>query len=91
MQQTSAAWKALWAAGNARLESAAVIGGVSTSGGSGRVRDAVLGAFLVCGLTNVMNLLNVSDYYTTLIKGGIIIGAMGIASFRQQQAAKKGV
>ena len=27
MQQTSAAWKALWAAGNARLESAAVIGG----------------------------------------------------------------
>ena len=27
MQQTSAAWKALWAAGNARLESAAVIDG----------------------------------------------------------------
>ena len=27
MQQTSAAWKVLWAAGNARLESAAVIGG----------------------------------------------------------------
>ena len=71
--------------------SAAVIGGVSTSGGSGRVRDAVLGAFLIVSLTNVMNLLNVSDYYTTLIKGGIIIGAMGIAAFRQQQAAKKGV
>ena len=71
--------------------SAAVIGGVSTSGGSGRVRDAVLASFLVVGLTNVMNLLNVSDYYTTLIKGGIIIGAMGIASFRQQRAAKRGV
>ena len=71
--------------------SAAVIGGVSTSGGSGRVRDAVLASFLVVGLTNVMNLLNVSDYYTTLIKGGIIILAMGIASFRQQQAAKRGV
>ena len=71
--------------------SAAVIGGVSTSGGSGRVRDAVLGAVLIVGLTNVMNLLNVSDYYTTLIKGGIIIAAMGIASYRQQQAAKKGV
>lgn len=71
--------------------SAAVIGGVSTSGGSGRVRDAVLGAVLIVGLTNVMNLLNVSDYYTTLIKGAIIIAAMGIASYRQQQAAKKGV
>ena len=63
----------------------------ATSGGSGRVRDAVLASFLVVGLTNVMNLLNVSDYYTTLIKGGIIIGAMGIASFRQQRAAKRGV
>ena len=37
-----------------------------------------------------MNLLAVSDYYTTLIKGGIIIGAMGISSYRQQQALKKG-
>jgi len=38
-----------------------------------------------------MNLLNVSDYYTTLIKGVIIIAAMGVASFRQQRAAKRGV
>ncbi|MBQ9685600.1 MAG: ABC transporter permease [Oscillospiraceae bacterium] len=71
--------------------SAAVIGGVSPNGGSGRVRDAVLGAVLIVGLNNVMNLLAVSDYYTTLIKGGIIIGAMGLASYRQQQAAKRGV
>ncbi|MBQ9663158.1 MAG: ABC transporter permease [Oscillospiraceae bacterium] len=70
--------------------SAAVIGGVSPNGGTGRVRDAVLGAFLIVGLNNVMNLLAVSDYYTTLIKGGIIIGAMGISSYRQQQALKKG-
>ena len=70
--------------------SAAVIGGVSPNGGSGRVRDAALGAVLIVGLTNVMNLLGVSDYYTTLIKGGIVIGAMGIASFRVHLAAKKG-
>ena len=70
--------------------SAAVIGGVSPNGGTGRVRDAVLGAFLIGGLNNVMNLLGVSDYYTTLIKGGIIIGAMGIASFWQQRAEMEG-
>ena len=70
--------------------SAAVIGGVSLNGGSGRVRDAALGAVLIVGLTNVMNLLGVSDYYTTLVKGGIVIGAMGIASFRGHLAAKKG-
>ena len=70
--------------------SAAVIGGVSPNGGSGRVRDAALGAILIVGLTNVMNLLGVSDYYTTMIKGAIVIGAMGIASFRVHMAAKKG-
>ena len=60
-------------------------------GDDGEIYDIIAGKFLVVGLTNVMNLLNVSDYYTTLIKGGIIIGAMGIASFRQQRAAKRGV
>ncbi|MDC7232522.1 MAG: ABC transporter permease [Spirochaetales bacterium] len=63
--------------------SAAVIGGVSVQGGKGRVRDACLGAFLIVGVNNVMNLIGVSDYFTTLIKGSIIIFAMGISSFRQ--------
>lgn len=62
--------------------SAAVIGGVAVSGGKGRVRDAVLGAFLIVGINNIMNLIGVSDYYTTLIKGSIIIFAMGIESIR---------
>jgi len=69
--------------------SAAVIGGVSVHGGKGRVRDAVLGALLIVGINNVMNLLGVSDYYTTLIKGSLIIITMGIASFRTYYAAKK--
>jgi ribose/xylose/arabinose/galactoside ABC-type transport system permease subunit len=71
--------------------SAAVIGGVSVNGGRGRVRDACLGALLIVGVNNVMNMLGVSDYYTTLIKGSIIIFAMGIASFRSYLSAKKGV
>lgn len=69
--------------------SAAVIGGVAVNGGRGRVRDAVLGAFLIVGINNVMNLLGVSDYYTTLIKGSIIIFAMGISSFKTYYLAKK--
>ncbi len=62
--------------------SAAVIGGVSVNGGKGRVRDACFGAILIVGVNNVMNMIGVSDYYTTLIKGSIIIFAMGIASLR---------
>ena len=70
--------------------SAAVIGGVSPSGGKGRVRDAALGAVLIVGLNNVMNLLAVSDYYTTLIKGGIIIAALGLSARGETLAAKRG-
>jgi len=69
--------------------SAAVIGGVSVHGGKGRVRDACLGAFLIVGVNNVMNLIGVSDYYTTLIKGSIIIFAMGISSFKIYYSSRK--
>jgi len=69
--------------------SAAVIGGVSVNGGKGRVRDACLGAILIVGISNVMNLIGVSDYYTTLIKGSIIIFAMGIESFRNYYSVRK--
>ena len=70
--------------------SAAIIGGVSPDGGKGRVRDALLGAILIVGLNNVMNLLGVNDYYNTLIKGLIIIGAMGISASKKRVDAKKG-
>ena len=70
--------------------SAAIIGGVSANGGKGRVRDAFLGTILIVGLNNVMNLLGVNDYYTTLIKGLIIIAAIGVAAFNTQLMAKKG-
>lgn len=42
MRQTSAAWKALWAAGNARLESAAVIDGTACYGISSPVINRAL-------------------------------------------------
>jgi len=69
--------------------SAAVIGGVSVNGGKGRVRDVILGAFLIVGINNVMNLIGVSDYYTTLIKGSLIIVTMGIESFRNHYSLRK--
>ncbi len=70
--------------------SAAVIGGVSVDGGKGRVRDACFGALLVVGVTNVMNMLGISDYITILIKGSIIIIAMGVISLRTHISSKKG-
>jgi len=62
--------------------SAAVIGGVSVKGGSGSILGAFLGATLIIMINNVLNLIGMSDYYTGLIKGLIIILAMGIESAR---------
>lgn len=69
--------------------SAAVIGGVSVNGGKGRVRDAFLGALLIIGVNNVINMLGITDYYATLIKGSIIVIAMGVTAFRTNILSKK--
>jgi ribose/xylose/arabinose/galactoside ABC-type transport system permease subunit len=58
--------------------SAAVIGGVSVKGGVGTIFGVFFGAILIIMINNVMNLIGVSDFYTGLIKGLIIIFAMGI-------------
>jgi ribose/xylose/arabinose/galactoside ABC-type transport system permease subunit len=61
---------------------AAVIGGVSVRGGVGNILGVFFGAILIIIINNVLNLLGVSDYYTGLIKGMIIILAMGIDAAR---------
>ena len=64
--------------------SAAVIGGVSVKGGSGSITGALFGAILIIMINNVLNLIGMSDYYTGLIKGLIIILAMGIEAARSK-------
>ena len=54
----------------------AVIGGVSTSGGVGRVYGAVVGSLLLMMISNGLDLLNVSAYYQQIIKGVIIVAAV---------------
>jgi ribose/xylose/arabinose/galactoside ABC-type transport system permease subunit len=58
--------------------SAAVIGGVSVNGGSGNILGVTMGAVLIVMVSNVMNLLGIPDYFTGLIKGLVIIVAIGI-------------
>ena len=54
----------------------AVIGGVSTSGGVGKVYGAVIGSLLLAVISNGLDLLNVSAYYQQNIKGVIIVSAV---------------
>lgn len=54
----------------------AVIGGVSTSGGVGKVYGAVIGSLLLSMISNGLNMLDVSAYYQQIIKGAIIVLAV---------------
>jgi putative multiple sugar transport system permease protein len=57
---------------------ACYIGGVSTSGGVGKVLNSVVGAFVIMSLVNGLNLVGVGISYQYLIKGIIFIIAVAI-------------
>jgi ribose/xylose/arabinose/galactoside ABC-type transport system permease subunit len=54
----------------------AVIGGVSTSGGVGKVYGAIVGAIMLAMISNGLDLINVPSYYQQIIKGLIIVVAV---------------
>jgi D-xylose transport system permease protein len=57
---------------------ACVIGGASLMGGRGTIFGACLGALIMASLDNGMSLLNVRDYMQDIIKGSILVTAVGL-------------
>lgn len=57
---------------------ACVIGGTSLMGGRGTVFGACLGALIMASLDNGMSLLNLPDFMQELIKGSILVAAVGV-------------
>ena len=55
---------------------AAVIGGTSLSGGIGTTWGTIIGALIIGVLNNGLDLLNVSAYWQTIVKGSIIVVAV---------------
>ncbi len=55
---------------------ATIIGGTSLFGGKGRVWGTLLGVLFLGCITNGMTLLNVSEYWQYVVRGGIILGAV---------------
>jgi len=55
---------------------AAVIGGVSMSGGVGTIASTIVGSFIIGAIGNGLDLLNVSSYYQQIIYGLIIFAAV---------------
>nr|WP_245590485.1 ribose ABC transporter permease [Aneurinibacillus terranovensis] len=55
---------------------AAVLGGTSLSGGSGRILGTLIGAIIIGVINNGMNLMNVSYFYQLIVKGFVILIAV---------------
>jgi ribose transport system permease protein len=61
----------------------AVVGGVSITGGKGRIYGAVVGAALIGIIANALVLLHVSTYWTTVVTGLVLLLAVGADSLRR--------
>ncbi len=57
---------------------AAVLGGVSFSGGEGKVSGAVVGVIIIAVLGNALVLMNVNEYYQNVFKGILLIFAVAL-------------
>lgn len=57
---------------------AVVLGGVSISGGEGKITNVLLGVLIIGVISNGLVLLNVPDYYQMVIKGLTLLIAVGI-------------
>ncbi len=68
---------------------AAVIGGVSMSGGSGSVFGTLIGAVTVAVIRNGLVLLGVQSYFTQIVVGAIIVVAVSIDFIRKRIAASR--
>lgn len=55
---------------------AAVIGGISMTGGIGRVSGALIGAVVMATLDNGMSMMNVQAFWQYIVKGGVLIFAV---------------
>jgi len=60
----------------------AVIGGTAMTGGVVSVGGAIIGGFLVAGITNGVLLLNVSNFFVNLFLGLILLLAVSLDRIR---------
>jgi ribose transport system permease protein len=67
---------------------AVVLGGVSIAGGEGRFSGVIFGIFIIGILSNGMILLNVQDYWQLVIKGAVLMSAVGLDKYSGKLSAR---
>ena len=67
---------------------ACVIGGLSLTGGKGKIVGALLGSIFLIMFFNGMTILNVDPFYQDVLKGVVLIVAIGIDVLRNRKSYK---
>lgn len=67
---------------------ACVLGGVSVTGGFGRISNVVAGVLILGVLSNGLILLNVSQYTQMVIKGVVLMAAVAFDTLQKQHRSK---
>ena len=68
---------------------ACVLGGVSFIGGEGNVLGVIVGVLILGVLSNGMQLLHLGVYVQYIVKGVILIAAIGFDTYQKQSKVKK--
>lgn len=68
---------------------AVVVGGTPMSGGIGSIGGTILGAFVIQILSNGMNMMGLSPYLQSIVKGSVLILAVFISIDRKKKAPVK--
>jgi ribose/xylose/arabinose/galactoside ABC-type transport system permease subunit len=67
---------------------AAVIGGTSLAGGSGRILGTVIGTLILGVIMSGFTFLKIGTYYQEIMKGAIIVAAVVIDQYRRSRKAR---
>ena len=67
---------------------AALLGGVSFKGGEGTIFGLIVGVLIIGVLNNAMQLAGLQDFYQNLVKGAVLLAAVGFDAYQKSAKAK---
>jgi ribose transport system permease protein len=70
---------------------AALLGGVSFAGGEGTILGLITGVMIIAVLNNGMQLFGLQDFYQNIIKGALLLAAVGYDEYQKNRRARQTV
>jgi ribose/xylose/arabinose/galactoside ABC-type transport system permease subunit len=67
---------------------ACILGGISVSGGEGRIGGVIIGVLMMGTLTNGMILLKIPEFWQWVVKGGVLILAVTIDQLAKRSKSR---